>query len=280
MNRPRHPPFLPPLRCKACRATTWGAFWTALRSACRQTWLGLRQQRCLHCLAPFTPTPHLPDFMAEALLCPACLPLLRPYNGPRCPVCGLPPADYPQHREAAGLCGRCLTDPPPWSGLAFHGLYAGVLRHLLLRLKFDAHLYLPPLLAALLYRAAQGLPQPDALLAVPQHPAHLRQRGYNQAHELAKALARRTGLPLRPQLLRRVLPGPAQSGLTATQRRANVRHSFIAAAEAQGLRLWLLDDVMTTGSTLRAAACALRAAGACAVDVLVVARTPQHGPLP
>ncbi|SDF05661.1 ComF family protein [Desulfovibrio legallii] len=236
--------------------------------------LGLRQRRCLHCLAPFVPAPNAAGHNPEALLCPACRPLLGPYAGPRCPACGLPPPDFAQRTDLGGLCGRCLTEPPPWSGLAFYGLYTGELRHLLLRLKFDGHLYLAPLLAGLLLRAARHLPRPDALLAVPQHPAHLRRRGYNQAHELARALAASAGLPLRPVLLRRTAPGPAQSTLTAAQRRANVRHSFAAAAEAQGLRLWLLDDVMTTGSTLAAAVTALRAAGAAAVDVLAVARTP------
>ncbi len=253
--------------------------------------LGLAQMRCFHCLRPFSPayetfsdpacTAATDIFTPANPLCPQCRSLLAPYKGPRCPLCGLPVmpsilADEPSHVEQkASLCGRCLTDPPPWTQTAFHGLYRESLRHVLLRLKFDGHLYLAPLLSSFLVEAARCLPEADALVAVPQYPAHLRQRGYNQAHELAKALHAQTGLALRPDLLCRTRPGPAQIGLSARSRPENVRHSFEASPQARGLRLWLVDDVMTTGSTLRSAGLALLKAGAKRVDVLVVARTPK-----
>lgn len=261
--------------------------------------LGLAQARCFHCLRPFSPDPE--NFSADnasppaglfdpaAALCPSCRNLLAPYRGACCPLCGLPapahtglPASMSEHcgtsqkKYRGSLCGQCLTDPPPWTQAAFYGLYRQSLRHTLLRLKFDGHIYLAPLLGAFLLEAARCLPGPDALLAVPQYPAHLRHRGYNQAHELAKAVHVQTGLALVPDMLRRTRPGPAQIGLNARSRPENVRHSFAASPEVEGLRLWLVDDVMTTGSTLRAAGLALLKAGASRVDVLVVARTPKE----
>ena len=252
---------------------------------------GLAQVRCFHCLRPFTPcnetSPFPPNAAAapdisgpQAPLCPQCRILLTPYTGPRCPLCGLPcapspDADVPSHLQKGSLCGQCLTNPPPWSGAAFHGLYKTALRHVLLRLKFDGHLYLAPLLGIFLQEAAHCLPRPDALVAVPQYSDHLRQRGYNQAHELAKALSAQSGLQLTPGLLHRTRPGPVQIGLSARARPDNVRHSFAAAPQVKDRCLWLVDDVMTTGSTLRTACLALRHAGAARVDILVVARTPK-----
>lgn len=253
--------------------------------------LGLDQTRCVHCLRPFPPvadacgtSAHDDLAGAVAPLCPECRTLFSPYRGPRCPRCGLPTAEAHAAGQHATLstpapgsrCGRCLGDDPPWDSLAYFGLYDGAVRHALLRLKFDGELSLAPLLGACLLEASRCLPRPDALLAVPQHPAHLRRRGFNQAHELARALHGLTGLPLRPELLLRTKPARPQAGLSAAMRRRNVRASFQGAPEAGGLRLWLIDDVMTTGSTLAAASVALRAAGALEVRALCVARTPRH----
>lgn len=255
--------------------------------------LGLAQARCFHCLRPFTPskepspaafapnTAATPDISGpQAPLCPQCRVLLMPYAGPRCPLCGRPSAPSlqsaePPHLQKGSLCGQCLTNPPPWAGSAFYGLYKTALRQVLLRLKFDGHLYLAPLLGTFLQEAARCLPRPDALVAVPQYPDHLRQRGYNQAHELARALSAQSGLELSPDLLRRTRPGPAQMGLSARARPDNVRHSFASSPEVKDRRIWLVDDIMTTGSTLRAASLALRHAGAARVDILVVARTQE-----
>ncbi len=240
--------------------------------------LGLTQRRCAHCLRPFIPErSDVPDSVrnlaAQDFLCPQCLKALPRYLGSHCPRCGLPATDSEQHSNV--VCGACLQQPPPWRGLAFHGLYAGDLRDMLLRLKFDGQLYLAKPLGTFLQEAAACLSRPDGVLAVPQHPDHLRRRGYNQAHELARALCNLSGLSLRTDLLHRPLPGPAQAGLSAMARRDNVRHSFAASPAAAGLHLWIIDDVMTTGSTLRAATEVLCMAGAKSVDVLFVARTPR-----
>ena len=242
-----------------------------------QNLLGLTQNRCVHCLRPFSA--HFTTYpAAEALLCPDCQQRFAAYAGPRCPRCGLPPSNPD---EGNVVCGACLQNPPPWSGAAFHGLYRAALRHALLRLKFDGHLYLAPLLGGFLLDAASCLQRPDVLTAVPQHPDHLRRRGYNQAHELAKALHNLSGVPLDAQLLTRPVPGQKQEKLGATARRSNVLHSFAAAPAVYGQCVWLVDDVMNTGSTLAAAARALLAGGATRVDVIFAARTPLNAaPLP
>lgn len=236
--------------------------------------LGLLERRCAHCLAPFTPRE------GEAF-CPVCLPQLAPYRGAACPRCGLPLPAADRNAVPSVPCGHCLADPPPWSAILAYGLYEGALRDCLLRLKFSGELPLAGALGGLLARrlpvALPGAPAPDCVLAMPQHPAHLRERGYNQAHELAAALCRERGLPLRHDLLWRTRRVRPQAGLDAAHRLANVRGSFAAHAHRlAGAHCWLLDDVMTTGSTARAACAALLDAGAASVSLLVMARTPSR----
>lgn len=236
--------------------------------------LGLLERRCAHCLAPFQAR------HGEAF-CPACLPLLAPHDGAACPRCGLPVPFSDSLSAPSVPCGRCQTNPPPWETFLAYGLYAGTLRDCLLRLKYSGELWLAGPLGGLLAQrvreASPPLPVPDMVLAVPQHPSHLRERGYNQAHELAAALCRELGLPLTRRALRRVRRVLPQAGLDAARRHANVVDSFAGhAGRISGRRCWLVDDVMTTGSTARAACGALLAAGAAAVDLLVLARTPSH----
>lgn len=128
----------------------------------------------------------------------------------------------------------------------------------------------------MLCHAYAALPPSDLVLAVPQHPDHLRQRGFNQAHELAKALARDKALTLSPHALVRTRTTPPQTRLNAQQRKDNPKDSF-AAHKVAHARVLLLDDTMTTGATLRHATLALLAGGAACVNVAVVARTPQEG---
>lgn len=244
---------------------------------CWLCFFGLDEIRCASCLHPFSPS--APEAATDAVLplCTECRPLLAPYTGQRCRQCGFP---FPWHGSANGttapvLCGVCLNEAPSWRKLAYHGLYRGALRDLILRFKFGGELSLAPLLGLWLENVAACLPAPDALLGMPQHPAHLRRRGFNQAHELARALHATTRIPLRPDLLVRKHDSAPQASLNAKQRAENVRGVFGVAAPAHGLRIWLIDDVMTTGSTLREATRTLLDAGAKEVCVLALARTPR-----
>lgn len=235
-------------------------------------------------------------------LCPSCVATFAPGCGSgtaapsRCLGCGLRLHDSLQH-GAALRCGRCLTTPiavdrvcvaldygPPWD------------RHIL-RLKFHRQPELARPLAQLLAQAVatQGLGEGERCAALQGHPSsasaplyvapiplsstRLRDRGYNQAWELARRVATAQRLPAVPNLLMRWRETPAQARLSAAERHANLQDAFSVPPEAlqrvHGSHVVLVDDVMTTGATLHAAAQALRRVGARNVSAWVLARTPE-----
>lgn len=200
-------------------------------------------------------------------LCAACAAPLQPY--PTCQQCALPlPASAP-------ACGRCLRHPPPYTHTLALGLYQFPLDRLLPRFKFHADLAAGRELARLLADAAQHAVRPQALLPVPLHPQRLRERGYNQALELARPLAHALDLPLLPDALQRLHATAAQSQLSAGARRRNVRGAFaLAAATRLPAHVALIDDVMTTGATLAECSRVLLRSGVQRVDLWVVARAP------
>jgi ComF family protein len=214
--------------------------------------------RCLLCREPGD---------AMQALCAACTSGL-PWNRSACLRCALP---LPE----PGTCGACLRRPPPLVETHAAFVYGDPVDRLLPRLKFHRDLAAGRLLAGAMARAFSGLSMPDALLAVPLHPSRLRRRGYDQALELARPLARTLGLPLAEGVLYRMRDTAPQSRLDARGRARNLRGAF---AVREGARLpvhvALVDDVMTTGTTLHAAATALRRAGVARVDAWVCARVP------
>jgi ComF family protein len=203
-------------------------------------------------------------------LCPPCRASL-PWNRAACVRCALPlPAS-----DGTATCGRCLRRPPPLDQVRSACLYGAPLDRWLPRFKFHHDLAAGRLLAQLLAAACADAPRPQALVPVPLHRARLRRRGYDQALELAKPLARALDLPLQSRLLQRVRPTVPQSELSAAARRRNLRDAFVVAADAAlPAHVVLVDDVMTTGATLHAAARALRRAGVARVDAWVCARVP------
>ena len=160
---------------------------------------------------------------------------------------------------------------------AAFGLYTGRLRALHHAFKFGGwDLLATPLGARLaaLARAASLSEGADALVAVPSTKKRNRERGYDPAVLLADETGRCLGVPRR-SLLTRTRETPPQSSLSAPARRANVEGAFSASSRAKGRALVLVDDVVTTGATLFAAARALRDAGALSVRALILARTPE-----
>lgn len=223
---------------------------------------GLDQKRCPNCLAPFVPT----TFTDE--ICPDCRKHFEAYRGPACPRCGDPSIPI--------LCEGCQAGRP-WQAHAFHGIYKGHLRDLILRLKYDGEISLARYLAILLLEASICLPAPDAIVPLPQYPPHLAKRGFNQAHEIGRHLARLSGIRLDAALLRRIRHNRPQADLSKSERRKNVADNFAADVACAGKSIWLVDDVMTTGSTFEFACKALLDAGCARVSVLFVARTPLYG---
>jgi len=215
-------------------------------------------QRCALCMR----------MCGDACLCDLCADAIAP-AAPACPRCALP-------SPAGAVCGRCLAHPPAFDAALAAGLYAFPLDRLVMRLKYAADLPLAAALGALLARAAAAAGAPgrvDALVPMPLAAARQRARGCNQAREIAKALARASGLPLARGLLR-IKAGAPQAALPWRERVRNVRGAFAASRAFDGMRVALVDDVMTTGATASAAAAALRRAGAAHVEAWVVARTP------
>ena len=150
--------------------------------------------------------------------------------------------------------------------------YAFPLDRLLPRLKFHRDFAAGRVLSQCMAARCASLPQPQAIVPIPLHRARLRQRGYDQALELAKPLAAALHLPLRTDLLARVRRTSAQSELDAAARRRNLQRAFRVAHGPLPAHVVLFDDVMTTGATLHAAARALRDAGVQRVDAWVCAR--------
>lgn len=218
--------------------------------------------------------------------CVACGRLLaRSGLGPLCEACW---GSLPRHQALAcrcGLplmpgrsaCGRCRRGRQPLAAGASLGPYEGSLRLVLQQLKYARRRRAARRLAALLLQdplAASLVAGSDALVPVPLHPRRLRQRGFNQSALLAAALAHSTGRPWRGDLLRRRRDTRPQAGLSAAERRRNVRDAFAAGrrADMAGKVLTLIDDVLTTGATAEACARVLRDAGAAEVRLLTVAR--------
>jgi len=194
---------------------------------------------------------------------------------PRCGRCGLRLA------LPAAACGACLRDPPPFEHTVCVADYGFPWDALIAAFKFRGRPELAAVLAGRLRAAVDvsAAPPPQCLLPVPLAPARLAERGYNQAWELARRLGRMLGVPAEAQLLWRPADSVHQAGLGRAERQRNMVDAFMVdprrRGELAGRRVALVDDVMTTGATARAAATALLRGGAAAVDLWVVARTPD-----
>lgn len=194
----------------------------------------------------------------------------------RCSGCALP---LPDDGSEVACCGACLRRRPDFDAALAAVDYAPPLEQLVLGLKFGHRLALAPLLAYKLGQACLAAPDalPALLIPVPLGPQRLAQRGFNQAAEIARPLARLLQLPLELRLLRRRRDTAPQALLHPDARRKNVRRAFsVDPARMRCLRgahVGVVDDVMTTGETLNEAAQALKRYGAARVTALVFART-------
>lgn len=213
-------------------------------------------------------------------LCDACRAAL-PWNELACPRCALP-----LRVPAAAPCAECQLDPPPFARLLAPLRYAFPIDRLIVGLKFRARLEHGRLLGALfaswfagLDAAGVGLARGLPLLPMPLHHSRLAGRGFNQAAELARMVAPLLGARLAPDLAWRVRATPEQSRLDAAARRRNLAGAFAVSAHPQGCaadrvprRVLVIDDVVTTGATVRELSQTLRAAGCEEVVVLAIAR--------
>ncbi|MBN1269460.1 MAG: ComF family protein [Kiritimatiellae bacterium] len=212
-----------------------------------------------------SPSPHL---------CWDCLAEVHLIQPPFCSLCGNPVFGYIEHEY---VCSNCTAHERHFDRARSAARFEGVVRDMLIQFKYRDAIWLAGDLAEVLHACTIAHFDPaevDAVTFVPLYPARKRARGFNQAEELARRLARRLRKPLLRRCLARVRPTPTQTHLTALERATNVRHAFRAKwlRWLEGRRILLVDDVMTTGATVNECARTLKEGGAARVQVVTVAR--------
>lgn len=223
---------------------------TAVHSAAN----ALLPQDCFLCAAP----------ASDSLLCPSCVASLPRLAPERCPVCALP-------TPGANRCGACLKQAPHFDATQAVFRYEFPLDRLIQSLKYAHRLAGADFLGRAL--AALSVPlRPDLILPVPLAPARLAERGFNQALELARPLARLLGVPLEISRVHRRRDTAPQASLPWKERKQNIRHAFECEIDLTGRTVLVIDDVMTTGATLDELARTLKAHGAARVENCVLAR--------
>lgn len=228
-------------------------------------WLSIIQNkwlppRCLLCSQPgFTGMD----------LCQDCLNDLS-RNDSCCYRCG-------EHFETKAvipqLCGRCQTKPPSFDTTHAPFLYDDIMRFLITQLKFQQRYKHARLLGTLLANyVATTAELADCIIPIPLHPKRYRQRGFNQSIEIARHLSQQLAIPLDLNSCIRQKDTPHQTGLPAKQRRKNIKHAFSVIKPLRYQHIAIVDDVMTTGTTVEALARVLKHNGAARVDIWVCAR--------
>lgn len=206
---------------------------------------------------------------ASICICPSCKTDL-PRPGPHCYQCGLPLGS-----SLDRICGACITNTPPFTRTVYPLQYRFPANRLVQAFKFKRQLAAGRVLSHLLseYVSANDLNHPDQLIPVPLHNLRMTTRGFNQASELGSYVSKVLDIPLLTTALRRHRHTQAQSGLSRKQRRKNVRGAFYWHGPIQpGRHIALIDDVMTTGTTVTECTRVLKKAGAKRVDIWVAAR--------
>ncbi|MFN0313621.1 MAG: phosphoribosyltransferase family protein [Burkholderiales bacterium] len=202
-------------------------------------------------------------------LCEGCREDLPRLPAVHCPVCAIP-------TTTADICGRCLKRTPRYDAVSAGFLYAFPVDKLIARLKFGHTLAVSGILGREMCAALASQPRPDFVLAVPLSEERLRERGFNQASEIARVIARELSVPLATGVCERHRHTAPQMGQPLAQRRANLRNAFRCEASVKGARIAVVDDVMTSGATLDELARTLKRAGAQQVTGWIVARTPER----
>ena len=199
-------------------------------------------------------------------LCSSCSNQLQRVPNP-CQYCGQPnPVD--------GLvCPACLLNPPRWQKLIAPLQYRGLVRDYLIQLKFSEALYLAKSLGdACSKPIRQSSPKPQVLLPVPLHRTRLFERGYNQAYEIATVWSAALGIPIDRHALSRMRATQSQSGLSASQRELNIRKAFVYAPQREYRHVAVIDDIVTTGSTVTEIAEVLHRGGVEFVEIWALTR--------
>lgn len=205
---------------------------------------------------------------ASSLLCPACTADLPQQAATACPQCGI-------ETPLGEHCGACLKSPPAFTRTIAPFRYEFPVDRLIQTLKYSHRLPLAKWFGSSLSGQITA-DEHDLLLPLPLHPSRLRERGFNQSAEIARAIHNRLGIPMSVGYVTRVRATPPQAALPLKERAKNVRGAFECTADLTGKRILLVDDVMTTGSTLRECARILQLHGAAQITLAVAARAQRR----
>ncbi|MGL5288614.1 MAG: ComF family protein [Aeromonas sp.] len=208
----------------------------------------------------------------EPLLCSWCRMALQ-QSPHRCRLCAAPLPDDLDPQVL--VCGDCQRRPPPWERLQVIGDYLLPYPMLIPQLKYSGQILLAPVLARLLADHLDCSEPPQAIIPVPLHWWRQWRRGFNQAQEIAQALAVITEIPCDNALLQRIKATPQQTTLSAGQRRRNLRGAFQIRPHHYH-HVALLDDVVTTGATAGQLTRLLHESGITKVEVWAICRTLRH----
>lgn len=225
----------------------------------------LLPQVCLFCGSTDLPP------RAPVSLCDSCRSTLGP-PAAACRLCATPFASF---APASHTCPACILQPPAFERVYCVGLHQAPLKTAIHGFKYREQLLLAGLFGHLLFEALHqcgDLPPCDRIFPVPLHAKRLRQRGYNQALEIARPLARHFDRILDSTSLRRVRATVTQQGLPLAERHRNLRGAFRCCDQLKGAQVLLVDDVLTSGATANECSRVLRQAGAAGVRVAVLAR--------
>jgi ComF family protein len=208
------------------------------------------------------------DTFRTSPICSSCWSKIKKFTGSSCALCALPCAS-----EYVTVCGQCMIKRPPFSKVIFYGLYDGILAEAISQMKFHGLKRLSSPLGKLLLNC--NLPVIDGILPVPLSVKGLRERGFNQSLLMARVLAKNLQVPLFMDILFKKKETLPQIGLSKKERLANLKKAFEVKGDIKGLRLLLIDDVMTTGATVTECSKVLMKAGAQEIVVLTLARAGE-----
>lgn len=214
--------------------------------------------------------------MGRQALCPECANSFEPVTPPKCTICGTP---FLEAGETNHPCGRCIKGPPPFHRAISIYRFDDSLVDAIHTLKYSGKSTLAKCLGNLMSNHDIFDEEHDIIIPVPLHIRRLRERGFNQALLLAKPLSNAHGITIDPFLLTRTRETPSQTGMGRKEREQNVRGAFALrnAWNLKGLKILLVDDVYTTGATVKECSKMLKKGGAKEVNVLTLARVPEPG---
>lgn len=217
----------------------------------------LFKQRCLLCTA---------QNAGELGLCEACLNDLPWHTAPQCPQCGLNSNGF--------VCGSCLSSPPDFDATYSVFTYDFPIDAMMQSYKYGNKLNLANIFGQMLGKRVD-LTNVDLIIPMPMHPTRLKERGFNQALEIAKIITKNHPEKLDFTTLQRQKYTPPQASLPLKERVKNIKGAFKVTNHLTGKRIAIIDDVMTTGASLNELAKTLKLAGAAQVECWVIARTLQ-----